>query len=135
MFAGQPISNSEVVNIAIYVIGQTGMFGYQYEQWHERADDSKTWNDFKTFRKAKIKLKKNTTTNAGQFGFGGNAQQVGQEVTNNQFEASMENFTDAHRSTQSVVSNLTETNYRLTKSIPQLPSVNANDATNYAASD
>ena len=110
MFAGQPISDSEVVDIAISVIGQTGMFGDQYEQWHERSDDSKTWNDFKTFWKAKIKLKKNTTMNAGQFGFGGNAQQVDQEVTNNQFEAFMANFTDAHRSTQSVVSNLTDTN-------------------------
>ena len=58
--------------------------------------------------------------NAGQFGFSGNAQQVDQEVTNNQFEASMANFMDAHRSTQSVVSNLTYTKYRLTNSIPQL---------------
>ena len=58
--------------------------------------------------------------NAGQFGFSGNAQQVDQEVINNQFEASMANFTDAHRSTQSVVSNLTDTNSRLTSSTPQL---------------
>ena len=58
--------------------------------------------------------------NAGQFGFGGNSQQVDQEVTNNQFEASMANFTDAHRSTQSVVSNLMDTNSCLTSSIPQL---------------
>ena len=58
--------------------------------------------------------------NAGQFGFGGNAQQVYQEVTNNQFEASMVKFTDYHRSIQSVVSNLTDTNSRLTKPIPQL---------------
>ena len=58
--------------------------------------------------------------NAGQFGFGGNAQQVDQEVTNNQFEASMAKFIDAHRSTQSVVSNLTDTNSYLTSSIPQL---------------
>ena len=58
--------------------------------------------------------------NAGQFGFGGNAQQVNQEVTNNQFEASMMNFTYAQRSTQSVVNNLTETNSHLTNSIPQL---------------
>ena len=58
--------------------------------------------------------------NAGQFGFGGNAQQVYQEVTNNQFEVSMANFTDAHRSTQSVVRNLTDTNSCLTSSIPQL---------------
>ena len=35
MFDGQPISDSEVVGIAISVIGQTGMFGDQYEQWHE----------------------------------------------------------------------------------------------------
>ena len=35
MSAGQPISDSEVVDIAISVIGQTGMFGDQYEQWHE----------------------------------------------------------------------------------------------------
>ena len=74
MLAGQPISDSEVVDISISVIGQTVIFGDQYEQWHERADDSKTWNDFKTFWRAKIKLKKNTTMNAGQFGFGGNAQ-------------------------------------------------------------
>ena len=58
--------------------------------------------------------------NAGQFGFGGNAQQVDQEVTNNQFEASMANFTDDQRSTQSVVSNLTDTNAHFTNSIPQL---------------
>ena len=96
------------------------MFGDQYDQWHERADDAKTWNYFKAFWKAKIKLKKNTTMNAGQFGFGGNAQQVDPEVTNNQFEASMANFTDAHRIIQSVVSNLTDTNSRLTNSIPQL---------------
>ena len=120
MFAGQPISNSEVVDIAISVIGQNGMFGDQYEQWHERADNAKTWNEFKTFWKAKIKLKKNKTMNVGQFEFGGNAQQVDQEVTNNQFEASMANFTDAHRITQSVVRNLTDTNSRLTNSIPQL---------------
>ena len=120
MLAGHTISNSEVVDIAISVIGQTGMFGDQYEQWHERADDAKTWTDFKTFWKAKIKLKKNTTMNAGQFGFGGNARQVDQQVTNNQFEASMANFTDSHRSTQSVVSNLTDTNSRLTNSIPQI---------------
>ena len=35
MFTGQPISDSEVVDIAISVIGQTGMFGDQYDQWHE----------------------------------------------------------------------------------------------------
>ena len=58
--------------------------------------------------------------NAGQFGFGGNTQQVDQEVTNNQFEASMAKFTDAHRSTQSFVSNLTDNNSCLTSSIPQL---------------
>ena len=58
MFAGQPISNSEVVDIAISVIGQTGMFGDQYEQWHKRADDAKTWNDFKTFWKAKSSSRK-----------------------------------------------------------------------------
>ena len=58
--------------------------------------------------------------NAGKFGFGGNAQQVNQEVTNNQFEASMAKFTDAHRSTHSVVSNLKETNSRLTSFIPQI---------------
>ena len=120
MFAGQPISNSEVVNIDISVIGQTGMFGDKYEQWHEWADDSKTWNDFKTFWKAKIKLKIKTTINAGQFGFGGNAQQVDQEVTNSQFEASMKNFIDSHKSTLSIVSNLTDTNSCLTSSIPQL---------------
>ena len=74
MFAGQPISDSEVVDITISVNCQTGIFGDQYEQWHERADDSKTWNDFKTFWKEKIKLKKNTTMNAGQLGFSGNAQ-------------------------------------------------------------
>ena len=96
------------------------MFGYQYEQWHKRSDNSKTYNDFKTFWKEKTKLRKNTTMNAGQFGFGGNAQQVDQEVTNNHFEASMENFTDSHRIKQSVVSNLTDTNSRLTSSISQL---------------
>ena len=32
MFAGQPISDSEVVDIAISVIGQTERFGDQYEQ-------------------------------------------------------------------------------------------------------
>ena len=71
-------------------------------------------------RRRKRKLKKNTTINAGQFGFSGNAEQVDLEVTNNQFEASIANFMDTHRSTQSVVSNLTDTNYRLTNSIPQL---------------
>ena len=35
MFAGQPISDSEVVDIAISVNGQTGIFGDQYEQWQE----------------------------------------------------------------------------------------------------
>ena len=58
--------------------------------------------------------------NAGQFGFSGNAQQVDQEVTNNQFEASMANFTDYHWITKSVVSNLTDTNSRLTSYITQL---------------
>ena len=39
MFPGQPISDSEVVDIAISVIGQTVMFGDQYEQWNKQADD------------------------------------------------------------------------------------------------
>ena len=58
--------------------------------------------------------------NADQSGFGGNAQQVDQEVTNNQFEASMSNFMDAHKSTQSVLSNLTEPT-----PVSQSPSLNS----------
>ena len=58
MFAGQPISISEVVDIAISIIGQIRIFGDQYEQWHEQADDSKTWNEFKTSGRQKSSSRK-----------------------------------------------------------------------------
>ena len=42
IFANATIPDSEIVDIAITVINQTGLFGNQYEQWHERADTAKT---------------------------------------------------------------------------------------------
>ena len=75
LFAHHAITDHELVDTAIGVIGQTGLFANQYEQWHEGADDQKTWNHFKNFWKAKIKLKADTSLNASQFGYGGNVNE------------------------------------------------------------
>ena len=41
LFVTHPIQDSDLVDCAITVIGQTGLFTTQYEQWHERADGDK----------------------------------------------------------------------------------------------
>ena len=56
IFTGHQIPDNEVVDVAITLIIQTGLFSTQYKQWHERADGQKTWTHFKDFWKAKIEL-------------------------------------------------------------------------------
>ena len=120
IFTGHQIPDSEVVDMAITLIVQTGLFGTQYEQWHEHANGQKTWAHFKDFWKAKIELKTNTNLNFQAFGFGGNAaEQPGTDVEH-EFNNSIANFADAHNQTQSTISNLTNTNMQLSNAVAQL---------------
>ena len=119
LFADQPIPEAELVDIGITVIGQTGLFAAQYEQWHERPADQKTWRHFCQFWKDKIQLKRDTNLNAGQFGFGGNANEEGGDV-DMEFNNSVANFAQAHQQTQSTISNLTNTNAQLQQTIQQM---------------
>ena len=130
LFADQPIPEAELVDIGITVIGQTGLFATQYEQWHERPTDQKTWRHFCQFWKDKIQLKRDTNLNAGQFGFGMNANEAGGDV-DAEFTNSVANFAQAHQKTQTTISNLTNTNAQLQQQIQQMQwqmNQNANNA-------
>ena len=119
LFADQPIPEAEIVDIGITVIGQTGLFAAQYEQWHERPADQKTWRHFSQFWKDKIQLKRDTNLNASQFGFWGNANEAGDNV-DAEFSNSVANFAQAHQQTQSTINNLTNTNSQLQQQIQQM---------------
>ena len=121
LFANHAVNNLELVDTTIGVIGQTGLFSTQCEQWHERADNQKTWNHFKNFWKAKIKLKADTSLNASQFGYGPNATDEQQTSdADAKYTNSVANFANAHNNTQSVISNLSSTNSQLHSVLPQI---------------
>ena len=121
LFTHHAITDHELVDTAIGVIGQTGLFANQYEQWHERADDQKTWNWFKNFWKAKIKLKADTSLNASQFGYGSNETNEQQPSNANaEYMNSVDNFANAHNNTQNVISNLSSSNSQLHSVLPQI---------------
>ena len=129
IFANATIPDTELVDIAITVINQTGLFTNQYEQWHKRASNAKTWADFKTFWKAKIKLKADTSLNASSFGFGGNTAQTpaGNDV-DFKFNNSVANFVTAHNQTQGTIAGLAQTNANLNSQMQQQPKfTNATD--------
>ena len=54
IFSGHPIPDSDIVDAAITLIIQTGLFSTQYEQWHERADDKKHGLTSKSFGRRQI---------------------------------------------------------------------------------
>ena len=126
LFAGYPIPEHEMVDIAISVIGQTGLFASQYEQWHERPAADKTWTLFCTFWKDKIKLKRDTNINASQFGFGGNAE--ADEAVDAEYENSVANFANAHNATQTTIQNLTSANAQLQQQMQMMSMQLANMA-------
>jgi len=120
LFAHHAITDHELVDTAIGVIGQTGLFANQYEQWHESPDDQKTWNHFKSFWKAKIKLKADTSLNASQFGYGGSANEHPQTDADAEYTNSVANFANAHNNTQNTLNNLSTSNAQLNGVIPQI---------------
>src|SRR6056300_537959 len=111
-----PSPQTDVIDIAITVMMKTGLFKTAYEQWHARPDGTKTWQDFKTFRAEKVRLKKLTSQPAGGWGFGMNVteqQQQGMynmgttEEQDQAFENSVNEFTRAHDNTQATIAGLT----------------------------
>ena len=120
IFSGQPMPDSNIVDTAMTLVLTTGLFGMQYEQWHERPDGDKTWAPSKDFWKQKINLKAITNIGAHTFGFGGNATAEKGADVDQEFNNSIANFADAHNHTQSTINGLASTNISLSNAIPQL---------------
>ena len=112
-FAQSPISEKEVVDIALLVIMKVGLFEQQYEAW--KTEPNQSWFNFKTFWSAKVALKKSTALRAGQFGYGMNAEE--DTISDLQMEQSIAQFTAGHQSTQSTIANLTNTNAQLQQQV------------------
>ena len=121
-----PIPQADVIDIAITVMMQTGLFEPAYEQWHARPAGTKTWQDFKTFWAEKVRLKKLTSQPAGGWGFGMNAtEQQQQGMYNTQeddraFAESVNDFSRAHDNTQATIANLAYTNQQMQAANAQL---------------
>ena len=120
IFTGQPMTDGSIVDAAMTLVLGTGLFGTQYEQWHDRPDADKTWAHFKDFWKQKVNLKAITNVGANTFGFGGNATAEQAADVDQEFNNSVANFADAHNHTQSTINGLANTNMNLSQAIPQL---------------
>jgi len=48
-FAGSPMSNQDIVDIAIGVIMRCGLIAEPYIKWYERVATARTWIDFQPF--------------------------------------------------------------------------------------
>ena len=107
-FASHPIPDQDVVNIAMRVLMRQGLFTTQYEEWHARDSNQKSWFDFKTFWAAKVRLKKNTTINNSALGMNSIEEEIIQEYDN-----SVDHFAESHNKTQSTIQMLTQSNAQL----------------------
>ena len=56
------------------IVLNTGLFKKEYNNWHARQPDQRTWNDFEVFWKNYLDLWHETTNTTFQSGFGGNAE-------------------------------------------------------------
>lgn len=122
--AAHRISDSEAVDIALRTITRCGLFEHDYELWQQRQDHS--WLGFKTFWKARMRLKKRCTR-AGQLGFGmAGIQEAAEtieeanlriEEQNRQYADSVAAFGAAHAATQDSVQTLAATNTSLTNNV------------------
>ena len=70
-FAEAPIPNHKAVGAGMKLIMQTGLFKQEYEEWHAKDTNQRTWAHFKEFWPPKVRTKQCTQRSARQFEFGG----------------------------------------------------------------
>lgn len=118
-YAQGPIADSDIVDIAEYVMRECGQYPDIFEKWSERNQADRTWANFKTFWREKLRLRKRVGVPANALGYGMGAQSIGSNddaidaEANRQFEESVQNFAAANNATQSSIANLTQTNANL----------------------
>ena len=111
LFANHGIADKDVVDMTMQVILKTGLFAFEYGEWHTNLAQQRTWNTLKGFMKEKCKLKRNTSNAAGQFGFGMSATDDDYDRKMDEaYAQSMANFSAGHTNTTSTIDGLKNTN-------------------------
>ena len=106
-YSGAPVPDYQVVDIAIRLILDTGLFEVEYGQWIARPENRKKWSHMKEFWPSKMEIKRTTMSTATKQG-------IGMLATANDVDAAYAvattNFSEAHQVTQTAVSNLMTSN-------------------------
>ena len=66
-FADAPIPNHKAVDAGMKLIMQTGLFKQEYEEWHAKDANQRTWAHFKEFWPPKVRTKQPTQQSALHF--------------------------------------------------------------------
>ncbi len=112
---GAPVKDKRVVDIGLVCIKKCGLFTTAYHEWITK--DDQTFEQFKTFWKAKCNLLRKTSQAAGQYGYGSNAMQGKDDQS---FEESVGKFAEAHNATQTTIEKLTQQNAQLQATMTQM---------------
>ena len=99
---GYLIPDANAVDTGMLALVKTRLFETAYEEWNTFPAAQKTWPHFKVWAKGKVKLKKNTQTVVGQFGYGIMGAKEGINI-----KKLANNFSTAHNATQQTISSLT----------------------------
>ena len=117
MFARRPFAERDIVDIGMQVILKTAQFETQYEQWVAKPPNQRGFAQWKRFWTDVCNTKRRAKTTAGAHGFGGNAKEDKSEEEEQQMQQAINNFSQSHSDTMSIINDLTQRNAQLTAAI------------------
>ena len=116
-FCGKPISESDILDIAMTHILNTQIFAREYEEWKGFPPQYKNWTNFKRHWKSKMTLKKTTMkTTSSEMGLNASGTNA---VDDEVYGESMKQFSTAYSATQGSIQNLTNTTVNMLPAIMQ----------------
>ena len=116
-FCGKPISESDILDIAMTHILNTQLFAFEYAEWKGFPPQYKNWTNFKRHWKSKMTLKKTTTkTTSSEMGLSASGATTADDGA---YDESMKQFSTAYSATQGSIQNLTNTTVNMLPAIMQ----------------
>jgi len=112
IYAGGNVDDGMAVDMAENNIRKCGQYTDILEKWMEEPPNQRTWNNFVTFWREKLRLRKRLKkgTAAAQMGYGMSATGYNDdEESTKAFEESVANFGAAHAANSTTISNLSDT--------------------------
>ena len=103
-FAKRPLSDSDVMQKALYNILETGQFTEEMKQWYTlKKEEQTSWIFGKDWWRKKYALHKKLNKSAGGFQYGQNVM----DDVDAGYNTAVDSFAEAHNATQGAINNLT----------------------------